>query len=183
MKNERYVVGIAGGTCSGKSTLTKALTDRLSDLNPTVFTLDRYIKHENPTMTVAPITRKEYVEHNHPSGMRMDELYTDLNKTIDAGGLILIEGLLTLHLDAIRENLDLKVYVDLQSDERLYRRIKRWAQWQSIDEVAERYLDTVRFRHDEQVEPSRWHADLVLNGTLDMNQGIDILETYIRAKD
>lgn len=182
MKNKCYVVGIAGGTCSGKTTLTQALTERLKDLNPVVFSMDRYIKHENPTKTIAPITRKEYVEHNHPSGMRMDELYADLEKTLDEGGLIIVEGLLALHLDKIREKLDLKVYVDLKSDERLYRRIKRWMQWQSIDEIAERYLDTVRFRHDEQVEPSRWHADLVLNGTLDRGQGIDILETYIRAK-
>ena len=180
MKNHSYVIGIAGGTCSGKTTLSEALTQRLADYQPTVIHMDHFFQR-NPPTTIAPITRIEYVEHNHPSAMRLDDLYAELDRAIEAGGLIIIEGLFALHLDLIRDKLDLKVFVDLKSDERLYRRIKRWIDRQSMDEIALRYLDTVRFRHDELVEPTRWHADLVLNGTLDRGQGIDILETYIRA--
>ncbi len=179
--NHSYVVGIAGGTCSGKSTLCTLLSQRLEDLQPTVICMDRYFMQPAPN-TVAPITRKVYVEHNHPTSLRLDDLYADLDAAIEKGGLILVEGLFALHLDPVREKLNLKVFVDLKSDERLYRRIKRWIDRQSMDEIAERYLDTVRFRHDELVEPSRWHADVVLNGTLDRGQGVDILETYIRAR-
>lgn len=62
---------------------------------------------------------------------------------------------------------------------RLYRRIKRWMDRQSLDEIALRYLDTVRFRHDELIEPSRWHAGLVLDSMLDANQGTDILARFL----
>jgi len=181
MKNSSYVVGIAGGTCSGKTTLATRLAEKMADLEPTVIYMDRYYKNPTPNV-IAPITRIEYVEHNHPDAMRLDDLYADLDAAITKGGIIIIEGLFAMHLDYIREKLDLKVFVDLKSDERLYRRIKRWIEWQSMDEIALRYLDTVRFRHDELVEPTRWHADMVLNGTLDMGQGVEILESYIRAK-
>ena len=181
MKQPSYVVGIAGGTCSGKTTLTNRLAEQLADLKPTILYMDQYFRNPSPT-TIAPITRIEYVEHNHPSTLRLEDLYADLDAAIATGGLILIEGLFALHLDEIREKLDLKVFVDMKSDERLYRRIKRWIDRQSIDEIAQRYLDTVRFRHDELVEPSRWHADLVLNGTLDRGQGVEILAGYIRSK-
>ena len=64
-----------------------------------------------------------------------------------------------------------------------YACVERKEPYEPIFEIiAQRYLDTVRFRHDELVEPSRWHADLVLNGTLDRGQGVEILAGYIRSK-
>ena len=116
-----------------------------------------------------------------PRGMDLEGLYKAVDIAVHdlANDVVIIEGLFALHLDAIREQLDLKVYLDLKSDERLYRRICRWLDRQSMEEIASRYLDTVRFRHDELVEPSRWHADMVINGTLDSNKGAEILYFYL----
>lgn len=180
------VVGIAGGTCSGKSTLTERLFEALSenkDKKISVLHMDSYFKNPTPT-TVAPITRIVYVEHNHPDSMRLEEMYKAFNELISGDSdIVIIEGLFAFHLDEIREKLDLKIFIDLKSDERIVRRIKRFMQGgQTMDEVTNRYLDTVRFRHDELIEPTRWHADIVVNGTLDANKATEIIKTYIESK-
>ncbi len=183
MEQKPYVVAIAGGTCSGKSTLTDRLAEHFTPLcRVKVLHMDSYFKKEPPT-TIAPITRKEYVEHNHPDTLELPRLYGDFQEASAPGApwdLVLIEGLFALYLDPIRERADLKVFVDLESDARLVRRIVKHMAWgQTYEQVTDRYLDTVRFRHNELIEPTRWHADVVLNGTLDDHQGQQVLEVYL----
>jgi uridine kinase len=185
MSKKPYVIGVTGGTCSGKTTLTGRLEESLSKgYNVKVFHMDAYFKRPSPT-TIAPITRIEYFEHNHPDAFDLERLYNELDNALEdesenKADIVIIEGLFTLHLDHIRDLLDLKVFVDLESDERLVRRVKRFMGFgQTPEEITSRYIDTVRFRHKELVEPTRWHADVVINGTLDMNLGTDILLKYI----
>ncbi|MBQ3865030.1 MAG: hypothetical protein II781_04245, partial [Clostridia bacterium] len=164
-------------------TLAKLLSEALPAEIVKVYHMDSYFLHPSPR-TIAPITRKEYVEHNHPDSEDLPRLRADLRHEIETNEfkLILVEGLFTLQDDEIRNMLDLKVFVDLKSDERIVRRIKRWMRGgEDMDSITDRYLDTVRFRHDEFVEPSRWHADMVINGTLS-ETGVDLLLTYIRQK-
>jgi uridine kinase len=177
-----FVIGIAGGTCSGKSTLAGKLKEHYGDSCICIH-MDNYYIHPSP-LTVAPITRREYVEHNHPDAMRLEALYADFETALSdkTAKICVIEGLFALHLDAIREKLDLKIFVDLASDERLVRRIKRFMSFgQTMDEVTDRYIDTVRFRHDELVEPTRWHADMVVNGNAGQTSA-DILTAYIDTR-
>ena len=184
MSKKPYVVGIAGGTCSGKSTITARLTAALEGkYRVTMLNMDRYFKRPGMT-TIAPITRIEYPEHNHPDALDTEKLYADFEAAINGNecDVVLIEGLFALYLDRIREQLDLKVFIDLKSDERLYRRIKRWLEREDIDKISHRYLDTVRFRHDELIEPTRWHADMVINGTLDANKGTEMLLYWIESR-
>ena len=183
MAKKPYVVGIAGGTCSGKSTITRRIADALAEkCSVKVINMDSYFRRPGIT-TVAPVTRVEYPEHNHPDALDLERLYADFEAAVSgADDVVLIEGLFALYLDRIRERLDLKVFIDLKSDERLFRRIKRWIERESMDKIAARYLDTVRYRHDELIEPTRWHADMVINGTLDSNRGTDILVNWISAQ-
>ena len=179
MEKRPFVVAIAGGTCSGKSTLTDRLEAHFATLCPTaVLHMDSYYKKECPTV-VAPITGKVYPEHNTPDSLEMERFYSDFAQAVAPGSgnrLVLVEGLFPLHLQAIRERADLKVFVDLESDARLARRIVKFMAWgDTFQHVTDRYLDTVRFRHNELVEPSRWHADLVVNGTLDGNKAVQAL--------
>ncbi|MBP3378379.1 MAG: hypothetical protein J6L96_06490 [Clostridia bacterium] len=177
-----YIIGIAGGTCSGKSTLAEKLADYYgSDCR--VIHMDSYFRNP-PITTVAPITGIEYVEHNHPDALRLDDLYSDLCDAIQNGNekVLIIEGLFVLNLQDIRNKLDLKVYVDLESDERLVRRIKRFsARGQTFDEITSRYIDTVRFRHNELIEPSRWHADIVVNGNSG-DTSVKMITTYVDSQ-
>ncbi len=177
-----FVIGIAGGTCSGKSTLSGKLAEYFGE-RCRVIHMDAYFRHPSIT-TIAPITGIEYVEHNHPDALYLDRLYEDYHDAIENGSeeILIIEGLFALHLPEIREKLDLKIFVDLTSDERLVRRIRRFtANGQTFDEVTSRYIDTVRFRHDEFVEPSRWHADMVVNG-ISGQTSVDIITSYVDSK-
>ena len=155
-----FVIGIAGGTCSGKSTLSEALEAYYGE-RAVVLHMDRYFKRPSPT-TIAPISGKEYVEHNHPDTLNLDDMYRDFEAAVAGESkLVIIEGLFALYLEPIRTKCNLKIFVDLASDERLVRRIRRFEQrGQTFDEITDRYIDTVRFRHNELIEPTRWHADM-----------------------
>jgi len=183
VQTKPYVVGIGGGTCSGKSTLANALEEHFADIPTVTIHMDAYYIRPFQT-TIAPITGKPYPEVNHPSALDLDRMLADFRAAVSdpENLLVMIEGLFALYLPEVLEQLDLKIFVDLKSDERLVRRIRRHLErGDTFDEITDRYIDTVRFRHDELVEPTRWRADLVLNGTL-AGQEIAVAETYIRSK-
>ena len=182
-----YVIGIAGGTCSGKSTLADRLHTAFSEKHKvTVINMDRYYRRPGFN-TIAPITGIEYVEHNHLDALRLEDLYRDFNAALspsdNASDIVIIEGLFALYLEEIRSKLDLKIFVDLESDERIVRRIHKFmARGQTMKEVTDRYLDTVRFRHNEFIEPTRWHADLVINGVFDRSKAEEIVVSYVESR-
>ncbi|MCK5128645.1 MAG: AAA family ATPase [Clostridiales bacterium] len=183
MTQKPYVIAIAGGTCSGKSTLTDIIAESIKKTSKAVvFNMDNYFK-DTPPNVIAPITRKEYAEHNHPTTLDLEQLEQDFVAALSEDwDLIIVEGIFALHLDIFRQAADIKVYVDLESDARLTRSIKRRMSWgETFDEVTERYLDTIRFRHNELVEPSRWHADVVINGEIHNNKCVDMLLLYIET--
>lgn len=174
-----FFVAIAGGTCSGKTTLAEALKEKLGEKHSVqVINMDHYFKNPTPTV-IAPITGIEYPEHNHPDSLKLDEMRADLDAALAGNAdVVVIEGLFALHIDWIRTRADVKVFVDLDSDARLARRVVKFIKRdQSYDKIVSRYLDTVKFRHNELVEPTRWHADMVINGT--PTKGADILACYI----
>lgn len=184
MDKKPYVAAIAGGTCSGKSTFTESINKAFcKDFKIAVFNMDSYFK-KNPPKTISPITRIEYVEHNHPDTLELDKLLDDFKTALKSDSdLILIEGLFALYVDEIRESSDIKIFVDLASDARLVRRITKHMKWgQTYEQVTNRYLDTVRFRHNELIEPTRWHADIVVNGTLDSNKSSEVVINYIASQ-
>ena len=133
----------------------------------------------------APITGQDFEDHNHPSSFDLDALVRDLDAYRDAAevDIIIVEGLLTLYHLPLRERLDLAIYLDAPSDERVVRRLRRnMAGGLDFDDIARFYLDSVRFRHDEYVEPSRWHADLVLNGSYPSERGVAVVADWIRRQ-
>ncbi len=177
------VVGIAGGSASGKTTLANRLAETLGDLQVHVMHMDRYFRPVKPKI-VAPITRVVYDDHNHPDSFDLQQLVRDLDALLNvdfAPQVIIIEGLMTLHDDAIRSRLDLGIFLDAQSDERIVRRLKRnLVRGGDFDQIATFFLDTVRYRHQEFVEPSRWHADIVLNGSKTSDRGVELVVEWIR---
>ena len=181
-----FVVGIAGGTASGKTTLCTNLEKQLENHKLFVIHMDNYFKpEEERPHTKAFVSQKIYDDHNHPDTMYLRKLSADLDKALATGEykVIIVEGLLTLWDDDICGKLDFKIFVDCKADERIVRRIKRNMQWgQTIDEIKDVYLDMVRYRHEEYVEPSKNRADIIINGSNPTFVSLEILTDYIKGK-
>lgn len=179
-----YIIGIAGGSCSGKTTFTNKLVNTLTDLNIHVFHMDDYFKEEEDRPhTHSHISGIVYVDDNHPLTMDLPKLAKDLEAVVNENNydVIIVEGLLTLQDDKIYSLLDLKLFVDCRADERIVRRLKRNMAWdESFDEITDVYLDLVRFRHDEYVEASKWRADFILNGTLASEKALNIVANTVK---
>lgn len=181
--NKPYIIGVAGGSASGKTTLSNLLNERLVGKKVKLFHLDEYYK--KPVCKIkSPITGVIYDDYNHPDSLEIMAFCEDLAQAGKQDfDCIIVEGLFVLSLDNIREALDLKVYVDCQADERIIRRIKRNMEWgQTIEEITTVYLDAVRYRHSELVEPSKWHADIIMNGSTSSEAGVQILLEWIKEK-
>lgn len=144
--------------------------------------MDSFFK-ENPPTVIAPFSGREYPEHNHPDTLDLPRLYESFDQALNGrSDVVIVEGLFALYLPEIYTRCDLKLFVELRPEERFFRRLRRHMEWgQSIEEIADRYMDTVRFRHDELIEPTRNRADLIINGAF-RHDGIQWLLLAIRAR-
>ena len=186
MTRKAYVIGIAGGSASGKTTFSDKLTKELYGLRVKVFHMDSYFKSQDERpKSPSPISAKVYIDDNHPETMALDRFTDDLRAAAESKEwqVIIAEGLLVLWDESILSQLDLKLFVDCRADERIVRRIRRNSKWgQTFDEITDVYLDLVRFRHDEYVEPTRWRADLILNGSVPSDTALSMIAENVRRK-
>lgn len=187
MMNKIFAAGIAGGTASGKSTLCEKLEKELQGYKLAVIHTDSYFKPDNERIRKkAFVTGREYIDDNHPEDtIYLHKLRKDMFDIIyqNEHDILLIEGLFTLWDDVICNMLDLKIFIDCKADERIVRRLKRNMQWGlKFDEIADVYLDMVRYRHEEYVEPSKWRADIIINGSSPTDASLEILTSYIKNK-
>jgi len=175
-----FTVGIAGGSAAGKSTFAQRLAESLHGLDVRLMRMDAYFKEEKPVHR-GPLSGREWPDYNQPASFHLDRLVADLDAA--QGDVVLVEGLMTLCVDEVRERCDLKLFVDAPADERIVRRLRRnmAERGLSFDEIAGYYLDCVRFRHQEYVEPSRWFADLVVNGSVLSDAATETVAAYVRA--
>lgn len=186
------VVGIAGGSASGKTTLTqhlaKALAMGTSPLKVEVIGMDRYFYRGAPggPTFVSPSTGERLPDNNHPNSADNARLIADLDSLCTAEhapDVVLLEGLMALYVPEIRERLDLRLFVELDADLRALRRLLRDMQggrgntdphW-----IATYYRECARVGHAAYVEPSRVHADLIVRGDADFNRIVTLLVPII----
>ena len=180
---ECFVIGIGGGTGSGKTTLTKRLKERLGSA-VTVLSYDNYYK-SHPDM---PYDERVRLNYDHPSAFDTELLVEHLaalrrGETIAAPvydfkqhdrsdetmliaptGVILVEGILILAAERLRSQMDVKIYVDTDADVRILRRVVRDVKQRgrSLESVVTQYLTTVKPMHEQYVEPSRRYADIIV---------------------
>ena len=172
-----FVIGIAGGTASGKSTLCEKLEKQLSHLRVHAIHMDTYFKWDALPTAVSHLSGKTYDDYNSPETVRWDDFHQAFEEAV-AGDfdVVLVEGLLVLWDEYLRSKLDIRVFVDCRADERIVRRIRRNTTWGlSFDEITDVYLDMVRFRHDQYVEPTKWTADILINGSGSTDMICDML--------
>lgn len=194
-------VGIAGGTCSGKTLVAKRITERVGTEKVLILSQDNYYKD------LAEIAAKHraHWDFDHPDSFdtgllhqHLDQLksgepivepvysfteHVRLDRTItrQPRPVIIIEGILILDDRKIREGLDFKVYVDEQPDIRLARRLQRdeIERGRSAQSVLVQYMETVRPAHEQFVEPSKRYADIIIPGGGENIPAIEILSNHI----
>ncbi len=178
MENEVLVIGIAGGTASGKTTLMKNLIGEFG-AEVTVLSHDNYYKRHDEM----PFEERCKLNYDEPAAFdtslmvyHLDQLrhgqaiecpvydFTVHNRSSETIRLvpkkvIIVEGILIFENEDLRNLMDIKIFVDTDADIRLCRRIKRG---RSLESVLEQYQATVKPMHERYVEPSKRYADLVV---------------------
>lgn len=159
-----FTMAMGGGTASGKSTIAGQLAVGLAPLRVEVLGQDRFFKPAAELPPYPSTTRPEpWPDYNRPDSFRVDEL-ADACRVPRATDVLILEGILVLHYPEVRELMDLCLYVDADADERIVRRIRRNLAHYPIDDIADYYLESVRYQHDRYNAPTRAHADLVIPG-------------------
>lgn len=179
------IIGIAGGTGSGKTTVARSVIDRLGSDKVTFISQDNYYKdHSN----LSPADR-EGINYDHPFAFDNELLIENLillkqgqtayapvydftvhartvNETVELkpNNIIIIEGLHVLSDENLRELLDIKVFVDTDPDVRILRRVLRDIEerGRSIQSIHDQYLNTVKPMHEAFIEPSKKYANLII---------------------
>lgn len=183
MSRNTFIVGIAGGTASGKSTFTRALAQTLAERSPErkieVIGTDKYFradKTQEPQFFFKHQGQSMF-NWNHPEAVDNAQLLVDLDARLaapDAPDVILIEGLMVLHEAALRERCDLRLFIELEADERALRRMLRNMKVQAVSTdpgfIAAYYLESARVGHTRYIEPSRVYADFILRGDADFGR-------------
>ena len=183
MEKKILVIGIAGGTGSGKTTLMKNLIREFSDV-VTVLSHDNYYKrHDDMTYEARcglnydePAALETDLMARHLEQLRRGETIqcpkydfsqhnrSDETITIAPTSVIIVEGILIFENQELRDLMDIKIFVDTDADVRLCRRIKRDVnkRGRSLESVLEQYQTTVKPMHEKYVEPSKKYANLVV---------------------
>ena len=194
------IIGIAGGTGSGKSTFTNRLKEAFKD-DVAVIYHDNYYKRQDDV----PFEDRKKVNYDHPDSLETDLMlqhlellksghaidcpvydYSQHNRSdkilhIEPKKIILAEGILLLSDPRIRNMIDIKIYVEADADERILRRIVRDVKerGRDLDNIVEQYLTTVKPMHYLYVEPTRALADIVINSGMN-DVAFDVVQTKIR---
>ncbi len=194
------VIGIAGGTGSGKSVFTNRLKGRFGD-HITVIYHDSYYKRHDEL----PFEERVKLNYDHPDALETDLLIshvkelkegrsiqcpvydftihnrTDETVTIEPSPIIVIEGILALQDERLRELMDIKIFVEADADERILRRVVRDVQerGRDIQGIIDQYLTTVKPMHYIYVEPTKYIADIVINSGMN-DIAFDVVSAKIR---
>ena len=197
------IIGIAGGTGSGKTTVVKKIAESLPPHCVAVVPLDSYY---NDTTALTPEERRA-INFDHPDAFDWKLLteqirllkhgeaieqptysYIESNRQketvhVDPKPVIIIEGIMTLHYKKLRDMMDLKIFVDTDNDVRLIRNIRRDVveRGRTVEMVLDRYERILKPMHEQFIEPTKKFADLIIPWGGDNRTGIHILKTYIQG--
>ncbi|MCH3923076.1 uridine kinase [Limosilactobacillus sp.] len=201
-KRRPIIIGVTGGSGSGKTTVSKAIYNQLHGQAIQIITQDTYYNDQSE-MTMA---ERKAVNYDHPLAFDTDLLieqlaalrnnqavdmpvydykqYTRSKETVrvEPQDVIILEGILILDDERLRDLMDIKVYVDTDDDIRIIRRIKRdmAERGRSLDSVINQYLATVKPMYHQFVEPTKRYADIIVPEGGENHVAIDILTTKVR---
>ena len=198
------VIGIAGGSGSGKTTIAHEIADEIHDDDHIIIiTQDSYYKDN----TGVPMETRMKINYDHPDAFDMPLLEAQINQLlhrkpvemptydftahtrsdktihIEPADIIILEGILVLSSEAIRDLMDIKVYIDTDDDIRFIRRLQRdmKERGRSLDSVINQYLLTVKPMYHQFIEPTKRYADIIVPEGGENDVAIDMLTTKVRS--
>ena len=197
------IIGIAGGTGSGKTTVVKKIVEALPPHYVAVVPLDSYY-NDTTEMTEE---ERHAINFDHPDAFDWKLLIKQINELregraieqptysyilcnrlketihVDPKPVVIIEGIMTLLNKKLREMMDLKIFVDCDSDERLIRNIQRDTidRGRTVTMVMDRYMKVLKPMHEQFIEPTKRYADLIIPEGGENIKGIGILCKYIEG--
>ena len=203
MENNVTIIGIAGGTGSGKTTVVRKIVEALPPHYVAVVPLDSYY---NDTTEVTDEDRKA-INFDHPDAFDWKLLIKQVNELrhgnaveqptysyllcnrlpetvhVEPKPVIIIEGIMTLINKRLRDMMDLKIFVDCDSDERLIRNIQRdiVERGRTVSMVVDRYLEVLKPMHEQFIEPTKRFADVIIPQGGENVKGIGMLTNYIKT--
>ncbi len=197
------VIGIAGGTGSGKTSVTRKILEHLDSSQVTVIQHDSYYKD----ITAHGGKTAMEINFDHPDSLETglliqnvmalrqgraveEPIYNFTNhrrleptRRVDPRNIIIIDGILIFVDRELRDLMDIKIFVDTDADERLIRRMRRdiLERGRSVESVMDQYMRTVKPMHLEFVEPSKHWADIIIPRGAQNTVAIDMVVAKIRA--
>lgn len=194
-----YLIGIAGGTGSGKTTFVNRLKKVFQD-KVLFISYDSYYKSQENL----PREERSSVNYDCPDVLDTELLISHLKDllrgksikipiydfkehirlpqiiSVEPKPVVIVDGILTFQNDELRSLFNLKIFVDVNADERILRRIKRDVEerGRTIDSVINQYLSTVQPMHDIYVEPTKKYADIIINGGMN-DAAYDLIKNKI----
>lgn len=198
------VIGIAGGSGSGKTTIAHEIADQIHDHDRImIMTQDSYYKDN----TGVPMSERMKINYDHPDAFDMPLLEAQLNQLlhrkpiemptydftahtrstrtihVEPADIIILEGILALFDENIRKLMDIKVYVDTDDDIRFIRRLERDMneRGRSLKSIIRQYLATVKPMYHQFIEPTKRYADIIVPEGGANNVAIDMLTTKIKS--
>jgi uridine kinase len=203
MKRKPVVIGVAGGSGSGKTSVTKAIYDRFKGHSILMIEQDYYYKDQ----THLPFEERLKTNYDHPLAFDNDLLiehiesllkYEPIRKPVydyamhtrsedvievEPKDVIILEGILILEDERLRNLMDMKLYVDTDADLRIIRRLFRdiKERGRTMDSVIEQYVNVVRPMHNQFIEPTKRYADIIIPEGGHNYVAIDLMVTKIQT--
>ncbi|MRR52830.1 MAG: uridine kinase [Rhodocyclaceae bacterium] len=203
MRARPFVVGVAGGSGSGKTTVVEQIIQALGGAEVTVLHQDAYYR-DRSELTLA---QRQQINYDHPDALENELLIANLEallrrepiatpvydfsqharlrqtEQIEPASIVIVEGILVFQDPRLRALMDLRVFVETDADVRFIRRLKRDLEerGRTLDSVVAQYLDTVRPMYLEFVEPSKRYADVIIPEGGYNSIAIDLVVSKLRA--
>jgi len=186
MNNTKPILILTGGgSASGKSTFCQALTERMKGLRTLTICSDKYFKRGHMPKMTSPLTGIEGDDFNTPEAVDIDGLTAEINEIMSGGScdVLLVEGVTVLCFEELRNIADLKIFVDLDTNIRMYRRIKRnmAVRGLTLEEVADYFTEYAVFSEAKHSLNTKIYADIIINGA-SFDKAVDMAAMYIESK-
>ncbi|MFC3883025.1 uridine kinase [Bacillus songklensis] len=203
MGKKPIVIGIAGGSGSGKTSVTKSIYECFKDHSILLLEQDYYYKDQSHL----PLEERLTTNYDHPFAFDNDLLIEHLNELLnyksikkpvydytihtrsnkviheDPKDVIILEGILVLEDERLRDLMDIKLYVDTDADLRIIRRMLRdiKERGRTLESVVDQYVSVVRPMHNQFIEPTKRYADIIIPEGGQNHVAIDLMVTKIKT--